>query len=66
MSAMEKSIFSREYDLLKRMLRESRDAAKLTQTELAGRLHETQSYVSKVERGSGDSISCSCVHFAGR
>lgn len=48
---MEKSIFTREYDLLRRMLRESREQSQLTQIELAERLRETQSFVSKCERG---------------
>lgn len=48
---MEKSVFSREYDLLRKMLKEARLRAKLTQIELAQRLDETQSFVSKCERG---------------
>src|SRR4051794_34392734 len=50
-SAMEKSVFSREYNVLRKMLRESRETAKLTQVQLAERLGETQSFVSKCERG---------------
>lgn len=48
---MQKSIFTREYAVLRRLLREQREAAGITQVELAERLGETQSYVSKVERG---------------
>ena len=48
---MEKSVFSREYDLLRKMLREAREHAQLTQIDLAERLHETQSFISKCERG---------------
>lgn len=48
---MEKSTFTREYAALCRLLRETREQAGLTQVELAERLSETQSYVSKVERG---------------
>lgn len=48
---MEKSTFTPEYDLLRRMIRDSRKRAGLTQVELAKRLAETQSFVSKVERG---------------
>jgi transcriptional regulator with XRE-family HTH domain len=48
---MEKSVFTSEYRILCKLLREKRQAAKLTQIDLAKRLKETQSYVSKVERG---------------
>lgn len=48
---MEKSVFTQEYDLLRKMLREARKRAGVTQVELADRLAETQSFVSKCERG---------------
>jgi transcriptional regulator with XRE-family HTH domain len=48
---MEKSIFTREYDVLRKLLREVREEAEVTQVELAERIGETQSYVSKCERG---------------
>lgn len=48
---MEKTTFSREYDLLRRMVREMRQRQGITQEELATRLRETQSFVSKCERG---------------
>ena len=48
---MEKSTFTREYAALCRLLRETREKAGLTQVELAEKIGETQSYVSKVERG---------------
>ena len=48
---MEKSLFTSEYRVLCRLLREKREAVGLTQVELAERLDETQSYVSKCERG---------------
>jgi transcriptional regulator with XRE-family HTH domain len=48
---MEKSVHTREYDVLRRLLREVRERGGITQVELADRLKETQSYVSKVERG---------------
>jgi transcriptional regulator with XRE-family HTH domain len=48
---MEKSLFTAEYTVLRRLLRERREAAGVTQVALAERLNETQSYVSKVERG---------------
>lgn len=48
---MEKSIYSSEYEVLLRLLRAAREAADITQVELAKRLNQTQSFVSKVERG---------------
>jgi transcriptional regulator with XRE-family HTH domain len=48
---MEKSIFTREYGVLLRLLREAREHAGLTQVELAAKLKQTQSFVSKVELG---------------
>jgi transcriptional regulator with XRE-family HTH domain len=48
---MEKSVFTREYDILREMLRDYRQRANLTQTDLADRLNETQSFISKCERG---------------
>lgn len=48
---MEKSIYTREYEILLRLLRDARERAGVTQIELAERLSQTQSFVSKVERG---------------
>lgn len=48
---MQKSTFTAEYALFCRLLREHRERAGLTQVEFAERIKETQSYVSKVERG---------------
>ncbi len=48
---MEKSVFTPDYDLLRTLLREVRQRAGVTQVELAARLNETQSFVSKCERG---------------
>lgn len=48
---MEKSIYTREYRILLRLLREARERVDVTQAELACRLEQTQSYVSKVELG---------------
>jgi len=48
---MDKSIFSEEYQQFLRMLRGAREAAELTQEEVADRLGQTQSFVSKYERG---------------
>lgn len=48
---MEKSLHSQEYRLLLDILREIREAAGITQEEMATRLNATQSFVSKCERG---------------
>jgi transcriptional regulator with XRE-family HTH domain len=48
---MEKSLFSKNYELLLTHLRDSRTKAGLTQEQVASRLHQTQSFVSKCERG---------------
>ena len=48
---MEKTIYTREYGTVLRLLREAREQAGITQVELAKKLKQTQSYVSKIERG---------------
>jgi len=48
---MEKSIFSASYAVFLRELKQARRRSGLTQTELAAKLGETQSFVSKCERG---------------
>ena len=48
---MEKSIHTDEYAALLALLRETRRAAGVTQVQLAVRLGETQSQLSKLERG---------------
>ncbi|MGA4196592.1 helix-turn-helix domain-containing protein [Ralstonia nicotianae] len=48
---MEKSIYAEEYRLFLAALRAARESAGLTQVEVASRLNETQSFVSKCERG---------------
>lgn len=48
---MEKSIYSKEYQRLLEMLRSLREQAGLTQEELGKKIGQTQSFVSKVERG---------------
>jgi len=48
---MEKSVFTREYRALLRLLRETRQAADVTQTQLAKSLGQSQSFISKCERG---------------
>ena len=48
---MAKSIYTQEYTTVTRLLRESRENAGLTQVELADQLGQSQSFVSKYERG---------------
>jgi transcriptional regulator with XRE-family HTH domain len=48
---MEKTIYSTAYAVLLRRLRQARKDAGLTQEQLAKRLSQTQSFVSKCERG---------------
>jgi transcriptional regulator with XRE-family HTH domain len=48
---MEKSVFTHEYLVFLRSLREARERAGMTQAQLADRLGQTQSWVSKCERG---------------
>ncbi len=48
---MRKSITSNAYALFRACLREARQAAGLTQADLAERLRQTQSFISKCERG---------------
>lgn len=47
----EKSIYTDEYALVLRLLIAARKESGVTQVELAERLGQTQSFVSKVERG---------------
>lgn len=48
---MEKSIATDEHRVFRNVLRQFRRSAGLTQTQLAESIGETQSFVSKVERG---------------
>lgn len=48
---MEKSIYTREYSLFLEQLKKAREEKGLTQTDVAQRLGQTQSFISKVERG---------------
>jgi len=48
---VDKSISSKEYRVFLRELRASRERNGLTQIDVATRLNETQSFVSKCERG---------------
>lgn len=48
---MEKTIYSREYNIFLKELRQKREELGITQEELAERLGVTQSFISKCERG---------------
>ncbi len=48
---LQKSIHTSDYEVFLRLLRRVRAEAGLTQSELAQRLGQTQSFVSKCERG---------------
>jgi transcriptional regulator with XRE-family HTH domain len=48
---MEKSIHTREYAVLLRLLRQARESAGLTQVQVARRLKQSQSFITKMERG---------------
>ena len=48
---MEKSTFSEDYILFLSLLKSARKATGITQKEVAKRLGQTQSFVSKCERG---------------
>ena len=48
---MEKSVFNQDYTLFLSLLRRARKAAGLTQKQVAESLKQTQSFVSKCERG---------------
>ena len=48
---MQKSIHSDRYAVFLKVLREARDRAGLTQIQLAKKIGETQTFVSKCERG---------------
>jgi transcriptional regulator with XRE-family HTH domain len=48
---MEKSIHSARYAVFLQVLRDTREKAGLTQVQLARKIGETQTFVSKCERG---------------
>lgn len=48
---MEKTLYSKGYKLLVQRLREARQAAGVSQVELASRLATTQVFISKCEQG---------------
>ena len=48
---MDKSIHTTEYAVIVALLKEARDAAGLSQVDLAAKLKQSQSFVSKMESG---------------
>jgi transcriptional regulator with XRE-family HTH domain len=48
---MQKSIVSRNYKVFLRLFRKAREKAMLTQVEVAKKIGQSQSFVSKCERG---------------
>ena len=48
---MDKSIYTSEYRAVTRLLKRAREDAGITQVELAKALRQSQSFVSKCERG---------------
>lgn len=50
-AAMPKSIHRPEYEALRRLLRQARDDAGVSQVELSAALGRSQSFVSDIERG---------------
>ena len=48
---MQKTVIAKEYSFLLRQLRAARKDKGVTQTQMAHKLRETQSFVSKCERG---------------
>ena len=48
---MEKTIYTREYGVMLRVLRKMREHVPLTQLELASKLNVTQVFISKCESG---------------
>jgi len=48
---MTKSIFSKRYQCLKKILVDARNKAELSQTQLGNKLGKTQNYISKCEIG---------------
>lgn len=48
---MEKSIFTRDYAILLKLLKGAREKAGVTQVELGEKVGKPQTFISKVERG---------------
>jgi transcriptional regulator with XRE-family HTH domain len=48
---MDKTIYSERYQAFSHLLKSTRESLGISQAELASRLSETQSFVSKCERG---------------
>ena len=65
---MDKTIYTREYSALLRLLAERREKSALTQTQLAKKLGVAQSTISKFERGDRrlDVIQLRTIRYLGR
>ena len=50
-AAISKSVFTREYDIFLRLLRQARKDAGVNQREVAEKMNETTLFVSRCERG---------------
>ncbi|WP_159700100.1 helix-turn-helix domain-containing protein [Massilia sp. 9I] len=48
---MEKTIYTQEYSVMLKVLRETRERAGLTQVDIAAKLNVTQVFISKCEGG---------------
>jgi len=60
---MNKSIFTNDYGVFLRVLRKARQDAGLSQEQLAERLGQTQTFISKCERGERrlDVVEIRCI-----
>lgn len=58
-----KSLYSERWEELRRLLRESRRNAGLTQTEVAQRLQRPQSLVAKIEAGERKLDVCQFIEY---
>jgi transcriptional regulator with XRE-family HTH domain len=48
---VEKTIYTREYAVVLRLIKDAREQSGITQVKLAEKLRQSQSFVSKIERG---------------
>ncbi|MFT3990645.1 MAG: helix-turn-helix transcriptional regulator [Luteolibacter sp.] len=60
---LSKSLYSERWETLRRLLKESRQDAGLTQMEVAGRLERPQSLVAKIESGERKLDVCQFIDY---
>ncbi|MBE7410872.1 MAG: helix-turn-helix transcriptional regulator [Leptospiraceae bacterium] len=48
---MKKTIYTKEYKIFQKLLKQARKESKLTQVEVSLKLEQPQSYISKIEAG---------------